>query len=670
MTEVSNKPKVTVLMAVFNGEKYLKESITSILTQTFTDFEFLIVNDGSTDKSVEIINEFKDNRIRLVNNSLNAGVAKALNKSFALIQGDYVARMDCDDICLPERLEKEVAILNNNPEIAVVVANIAIIDTEENEIGFWQEDIAAKTNEDIYRMLPYENCISNPAVMLRRDSLIKYKYHSFRKGSEDWDLWLQMASDGEKFYKINELLVKYRIHNSSVTAGFNRKNIYRKKNAIQVRYFFSRVMEGKVNKFDLRVLRNGIINYIKYILNAVHPSILSVLMRMRGANTKSVLKQFFRLRKFCRSGYYRKTPVYFFFPYYHIGGAEKIHFNIIDAVADAKPVCFITGISTDTGFYEDFKKNAILVDISLLATYPFLSRVSKKMIAKFIGKANAPVTFGCNSKFYYQLLPYFNNTIKCIDLVHAFVHRGEDGAEYWSLPVAERLNKRIVITRKTIEDFKLLYTGNNKSLSALSKIEYISNFTDIPSILNKPDNKSLKILYVGRNGREKRVYLIGKIARKMRQQNINTDFVLIGDLADAIASDDKELFSFTGIIGNENEMQKIYEASDILLLTSTREGFPMVIMEAMANRVVVITTDVGGISEYISSGENGILIPSKSEEEIVDNFINAIKDLNSYRDRLKKISNNAYNYAKANFDKKHFVKAYRKLLLPNKMNNA
>src|SRR5580698_539934 len=120
MTEVSNKPKVTVLMAVFNGEKYLKESITSILTQTFTDFEFLIVNDGSTDKSVEIINEFKDNRIRLVNNSLNAGVAKALNKSFALIQGDYVARMDCDDICLPERLEKEVAILNNNPEIAVV----------------------------------------------------------------------------------------------------------------------------------------------------------------------------------------------------------------------------------------------------------------------------------------------------------------------------------------------------------------------------------------------------------------------------------------------------------------------------------------------------------------------------------------------------------------------
>ncbi|HTA27605.1 MAG TPA: glycosyltransferase [Bacteroidia bacterium] len=659
-----NKPIVTVLMAVYNGERYLKESIESILGQTFKDFEFLIINDGSTDSSPEIINSFSDSRIRLINNPVNIGVINALNLAVDKIQGEYVARMDCDDICAPQRLEKEVAILKSNLGISVVASHVSLIDTEGKETGFWPEDIHTNTNEEIYRMLPYENCIANPTVMLRTALLKKYRYNSFQKSSEDWDLWLRMATDNHKFYKINEALVKYRIHSSSITAGFNRKSVFRKKNSIQFRYFWTRISKGRLNKFDIKVLKNGFINYCKYVLNGLHPSILPIWARVRTTNLIKVLGQFYRLFVFCNfTG--KKTSVYFFFPYYHIGGAEKVHIDIMEAVADKKPVCFITGISSNNGFYEEFKSRSSLIDISLLANYPGLSRISKNMISKLIGSTNGVVTFGCNSKYYYDLLPYFKQNVKCIDLIHAFVHPGEDGAEYWSLPVIERIDNRIVINKKTIEDYKSQYRENHKNENLLSRIKYIPNCTNVPPAIRRIYDKRLKILFVGRNGKEKRIYLIGKIAGSVKRENIQADFELVGDVETGVLPDDRQYCTFRGEISDENEMQKIYESADILLLTSTREGFPMVIMEAMANRLVVITTDVGGIRDHITNGENGILISSVGEENLIKDFTSAIKQLALDRGRLKELSLNAYSYAKLNFNKQNFRNAYRSLLLPN-----
>ena len=111
-----NEPMVTVLMSVYNGEKFLKEAMDSILTQTFTDFEFLIINDGSTDNSVKIIESYNDSRIRLINNEKNLKLIASLNKGISLARGKYIARMDCDDISSPMRLEKEVDFLENSSD--------------------------------------------------------------------------------------------------------------------------------------------------------------------------------------------------------------------------------------------------------------------------------------------------------------------------------------------------------------------------------------------------------------------------------------------------------------------------------------------------------------------------------------------------------------------------
>ena len=118
---MNNLPLITVLMPVYNGEKYLQQAIESILKQTFTDFEFLIINDGSTDNSENIILSYDDSRIRYIKNEENLRLIRTLNKGIELAKGKYIARMDCDDISLPYRFEKQLKEFQNNPHLDMVV---------------------------------------------------------------------------------------------------------------------------------------------------------------------------------------------------------------------------------------------------------------------------------------------------------------------------------------------------------------------------------------------------------------------------------------------------------------------------------------------------------------------------------------------------------------------
>ena len=128
------KPKVTVLMSVYNGERYLHESIESILNQTFKDFGFLIINDGSTDNTPKILKSYKDQRIKIISNKNNLGLTKSLNKGIKLAKGEYIARQDVDDVSLSERLEKQVKFLNSYPSYAAVGTFTKIINEDSKVI--------------------------------------------------------------------------------------------------------------------------------------------------------------------------------------------------------------------------------------------------------------------------------------------------------------------------------------------------------------------------------------------------------------------------------------------------------------------------------------------------------------------------------------------------------
>lgn len=203
------KPQVTVLMSVYNGEKYLREAIDSILKQSFKNFEFLIINDGSNDGSEEIIKSYSDKRIRLVNNKKNIKLIKSLNKGIRLAKGKYIARMDADDISSQDRLEKEYDFLEANVSYVMVGSSALIMDESGNSVG---EQKMITENDSIRKIMLVTNSFFHGSVMMRRSSVIKAGlYDPSSYVVEDYDLWSRMMDLG-KVANIDENLYRYRLN--------------------------------------------------------------------------------------------------------------------------------------------------------------------------------------------------------------------------------------------------------------------------------------------------------------------------------------------------------------------------------------------------------------------------------------------------------------------------
>lgn len=261
------KPLVTVLLPVYNGAEYVKEAIDSILNQTFTDFELLIIDDGSTDNSVEIVEAYMDNRIRLVKNEKNLGLTPTFNKGVDMIDTKYTARMDADDISNPTRFEKQVAYLEAHPNVAMVDALNVFIDKDGKIMDRVFNGI--HTEKELRDSLPNDNLISHPTMMIRTDIYKKYKYRLIQ--FEDYDLWLRLANDGHVIHRINEVLLKYRIHGNSYTDSGKKKSSGTLRQAITKRSYLNYIpFKDRFTWFNIRVfyymLKQYIIGYVKYLI--------------------------------------------------------------------------------------------------------------------------------------------------------------------------------------------------------------------------------------------------------------------------------------------------------------------------------------------------------------------------------------------------------------------
>lgn len=206
--------KVSVIMSVYNAEKYLKAAIDSILDQTYSNFELILINDYSSDDSEAIMKQYQaeDPRIIILENEENIGLTKSLNRGLALARGEYVARMDADDISVPERFEKQVKFLDEHPDYSFVSC-IAQYINENGEPE--QMRLFPETNEEIYNMMPKVDAVMHPGVMFRRTdiALIGNYCEEFRV-VQDYDLWFRGMAAGYKFYNIQEPLVLFRRNDS------------------------------------------------------------------------------------------------------------------------------------------------------------------------------------------------------------------------------------------------------------------------------------------------------------------------------------------------------------------------------------------------------------------------------------------------------------------------
>lgn len=208
--------KVSVVMPVYNGAQYLQEAIDSILDQTFKDFELIIIDDGSSDDSLKIIqmNADKDKRIIFIRNEQNSGICVTLNKGLDFASGEYILRMDCDDISELNRIEKQVSFMDRHPEIGVLGSKIQIFGESVNSYIFdFDEDWKLCIADMIFA-----TCMAHPAVIMRNEIIQKYKlrYDDKFRGMEDYYMWWQISKYA-KISNIQEPLLNYRKHSKQVT---------------------------------------------------------------------------------------------------------------------------------------------------------------------------------------------------------------------------------------------------------------------------------------------------------------------------------------------------------------------------------------------------------------------------------------------------------------------
>ena len=211
-------PLVSVILPAYNCEKYIAASVTSILRQVYDKFELIVVNDGSTDNTLKILSSISDQRLRILSNDGNKGLICSLNRAIDASKGEFIARMDADDIAANDRIEKQVHWLLHHPDTAAVATCIRIIDENGNEKGDWPLDRQTNTATLIKKVMPRENCLAHPAMMVRASILKQYKYSERQQNIEDYDLWLRMLGDGLVIDKVPQPLLYYREHSSSVTS--------------------------------------------------------------------------------------------------------------------------------------------------------------------------------------------------------------------------------------------------------------------------------------------------------------------------------------------------------------------------------------------------------------------------------------------------------------------
>lgn len=357
------------------------------------------------------------------------------------------------------------------------------------------------------------------------------------------------------------------------------------------------------------------------------------------------------------------TSVFLFFPTYEIGGAERVHIDIMEAIKSLEPICFITSIPLNNGFKNEFENASRLIELRRWGNKKVFVGKMASLIAKNINRKKNPVVFGSNSTFFYDLIPYLDNKVKIIDLTHAF-SEPLLAPERYSIPYIPRIDKRIVLGNKTLNNYKNLYQKNAIDSIYLNRFKIITNQVKPADNFEKKKWKRspLKIVFIARNSQEKRPALLFDIVTRCMELKLAVNFIIIGNFS-AYQDPHKEYATFTGEITNQHKISEIYQNAHLILITSSSEGFPMVLLESMRYGVVPISTNVGEIPDFISEEkQTGFLINNdQSDAELLQNFVDRISMCIENRDQLEKYAKNNVEMVKKDFSTKKFKNAYLEL---------
>lgn len=359
--------------------------------------------------------------------------------------------------------------------------------------------------------------------------------------------------------------------------------------------------------------------------------------------------------------------LFFFFPGFSIGGAERVNAEIIKSFEDKKIILFFTKNSPNDGMKHFFElPHVTLKEINYWTDNKWMywgNLIYRGICSRYINaQSKKPVVFIGQCNFAYKLTPHINRSIKIHELIHMYDPRF---TWVWA-PFIQFIDTRIIVGEIFKQKFGQCYREAGipeKYLDRLKIVFYRLEF--LPDTFHQRNFElPLKIYYAGRGGPQKRVWIIVEIIKRCKTLNLPVQFKLAGSFKDELPQEILNDDCYVGELKGGQEMYHFHQSNDILLMTSAWEGFPLVIMEAMAFGAIPLVTNIDAIPEHITHGQNGYLLNHVNDENrLIEEAVQQIQSMLEHKDSLEGISRNAYNYAISNFSAEKFRKGYRSVLL-------
>lgn len=396
----------------------------------------------------------------------------------------------------------------------------------------------------------------------------------------------------------------------------------------------------------------------------------------------------------------REYETFFFFPFYHIGGAEKVHAAIAKATGNPNCIIFFTRKSQNDLFYREFQSSGcVMKDVSRYTDNKwiyFVNIIFRGIISGYInGQKKKPLVFNGQCNFGYKISPWIKKDIPQIELIHSLC-----SFSYIRIPFLPFITRTVMISTIRIQEHLDLYRRFGIPLSLGERIQFIMNGIELPERLtvnrqpstvnrqpstvnrqplsdkrqpqneenDRPEDRStvigqrLTVLYVGRSTAEKRVDLIAEMAKRMHGKEENITFQFLGEVKDSIPEDLHGYSYFWGNQGDPEKIDSIYRKAQVLILVSDTEGFPMVVMEAMARGLAVVSTAVGEVPLHVRDGVNGYLVRDfRNREAVVEECMRHILNLHNDSGLLSQMAERNVDYAYKHFGMDRFRREYNEL---------
>lgn len=352
-----------------------------------------------------------------------------------------------------------------------------------------------------------------------------------------------------------------------------------------------------------------------------------------------------------------KHQLVIFCPSADIGGANKVNADLCRVFAHKNPLVIFSKKPRNNEFFHLFQIPGVrIIDLHKQVdqkAWHFINFFYRGVISSWINTCGTTIVAGGESLFFYKVFPYVKKDIRFVEISHL------NTWFQFTQSFVKDIDARVFSTLKLKRDAEALYVKNNLPKALFRRLFFIDNMVEIPP-LTSVQNDRLEVVFVGRGSPQKRVHLVAAIAQKLHAMKANVHVSFVGDVTSVLVTSQYTYCTFYGNVQDKQQMQAIYQKSDVLLLTSAFEGLPLAIMEMMAYGKVVVSTAVDAIPDYIIPGETGFLIENHTDEDkIVEEGVSILSSLSTNPGLLREVGQKSREYAEKQFSEEAFFRAYQ-----------